>query len=149
MQHEYEITFILRPDLDDADTTAAIERVEATVIDGGGTLLDREDWGKRKLAYLIQKHAKGHYVLLRTVSDPASILEIERRMRLDDRVIRFLSVKVGDDVDLDLRKEQAAEVRAAREAAEAKARAEAEAAAALAAEMGDSDDTSDEASASN
>src|SRR5690606_36634851 len=90
--HEYEIVFIIRPDLDDADTLAAVERVETTVAETEGHLLERDDWGKRRLAYLVQKHAKGHYILLRILSSPTQILEIERKMRLDDRIIRFLTV---------------------------------------------------------
>lgn len=125
MFHEYEIIVILRPDVDDADITAAIERVEATVVDQGGHILERDDWGKRKLAYLIDKHSKGHYFLLRTTSQADHILEVERRLRLDDRVIRFLTVKVAEAVDVDALMDQAEERRIAAAAAAA-ARAEAD-----------------------
>ena len=101
MFHEYEIVFIIRPDLDEAETKAAIERIETSVTETGGQVLERDEWGLRKLAYLIGKYGKGHYVLLNAVSQPESILEIERKMRLDDRVIRFLTVKLDDAVDVD------------------------------------------------
>lgn len=133
MFHEYEIVFIIRPDIDDADVTSAVERVTATVTDQGGHVLEQDDWGKRKLAYPIHKHTKGHYTLLRTVSSPTHILEIERKMRLDDRVIRFLTVKMDEAVNVTSRLEKAAEDRAKREEEEARRRAEAEAAAAAAA----------------
>jgi len=89
-------------------------------------VLERDDWGKRKLAYLIRKHAKGHYVLLRVASNPSSILEIERRMRLDDRIIRFLTVNVADDIDVETRAKEAAESsrRRAEEAARRRAAGE-------------------------
>jgi small subunit ribosomal protein S6 len=122
MVHEYEIVYIIRPDLDDADTNALIERIEGSVTETGGTLIDKEDWGKRKLAYPILKHQKGHYVLLRVASAADQILEIERRLRLDDRVIRFITVFVAETVDIELRKQQAVE-RRARAAEEAKRRA--------------------------
>lgn len=138
MFHEYEIVFIIRPDIDDADTISAIERVEATLAETKGHLLERDDWGKRKLAYLIGKHTKGHYVLLHVLSDPASILEIERKMRLDDRVIRFLTSKLAEAVDVEAQLESAQERRKVK-AEEAARRA------ALAAERGDdSDDSSDD-----
>ncbi|MCB9662539.1 MAG: 30S ribosomal protein S6 [Alphaproteobacteria bacterium] len=123
MVHEYEIVFIIRPDLDDADTLAAVERVEATVAETEGHLLERDDWGKRRLAYLVQKHAKGHYILLRILSSPTQILEIERKMRLDDRIIRFLTVKIADAVDIEPRLELAEEQRKIK-AEEARRRAE-------------------------
>lgn len=122
MIHEYEIVYIIRPDLDDADTNALIERVEASLTENGGTLIDKEDWGKRKLAYPILKHQKGHYILLRVAIGANQILEIERRLRLDDRVIRFITVFVSETVDIELRKQQAVE-RRARAAEEAKRRA--------------------------
>lgn len=113
MFHEYEIVFIIRPDIDDAATKEAIERAEATITDAGGQLLERDDWGKRKLAYPINKHTKGHYVLLNIVAPPTLILELERKFRIDDRVIRFLSVKLDDNVDVQAQLDKAAERKAA------------------------------------
>ncbi len=127
MFHEYEIIIILRPDIDDAATIAGIERVESTITELEAHLLERDDWGKRRLAYPIRKHTKGHYVLLRSVASPGHILEIERRMRIDDRFIRFMTVKVDEAVDVAFRVEQAREKR---EAAEAEATRRAEEAAA-------------------
>jgi small subunit ribosomal protein S6 len=124
--HEYEIIFIIRPDVDDAETVQVIEKIEAAVAESGDRVLERDDWGKRKLAYLIKKHAKGHYVLLRAASNPANILEIERRMRLDDRIIRFLTVNVAENIDVETRAAEAAESsrRRAEEAARRRAAGE-------------------------
>jgi small subunit ribosomal protein S6 len=112
--HEYEIVVIIRPDVDDADVKSAIERIETTLTELGGSILERDDWGKRKLAYIIQKHSKGHYVLFKLVAGPTHILEVERRMRIDDRIMRFLTVKMDEDVDVDQLKVQAEERRIAR-----------------------------------
>lgn len=130
MFHEYEIVVIVRPDVDDADVKSAIERAEETITSQGGHVLERDDWGKRKLAYLIKKHSKGYYVLIRALASPTHIAELERRLRLDDRVIRFLTVKISEAVDVEFMLEQAVERRKAAEAA----RAEREAAAAAEAE---------------
>jgi small subunit ribosomal protein S6 len=130
MFHEYELIFIIRPDADDAEVNAAVERVTTTITDLGGHVLLKDDWGKRKLAYPIKKHTKGHYTLLRLVADPTHILEVERKMRLDDRVIRFLTVKVEEAVDVAFRLKQAAEERARKAEEEARRQAEAAAAAA-------------------
>lgn len=124
--HEYETTVIIRPDLDDADTTAIIEKFEAIIDAQGGHLLLRDDWGKKKLAYTIQNHQKGHYTLLNHLSPASLITELERNIRNEDRVIRFMTVLMDRDVDVPDRLERAAEVRAQR-AAEEQARAEEEA----------------------
>jgi small subunit ribosomal protein S6 len=124
--HEYESVVIIRPDLDDADTYAIVEKVEKILEDNGGKLLIRDDWGKRKMAYVIQKHLKGHYVLFSHLSPAELNDELERNIRNEDRVIRFMTVLIDRDVDVPERMAQAKEERARREA-EAKARAEADA----------------------
>ncbi len=124
--HEYETTVIIRPDLDDADTVGILERLESVITTEGGHLLLRDDWGKKKMAYIIQNHQKGHYTLLSHLSPASLVTELERNIRNEDRVIRFMTVLMDRDVDVSNRLEQAAEVRKQREA-EAKARAEEEA----------------------
>jgi small subunit ribosomal protein S6 len=129
IQHEYELVTIFRPDMDDAAMAVDVERIQDTITENGGTLLILDDWGKRKLAYPVRKHLKGHYMLFNFLSAPTIILELERNLRIIESVIRFLTSKVGDSVDADVRIEQAAEQRqrmseeAARLQAEAEARA--------------------------
>jgi small subunit ribosomal protein S6 len=127
IKHEYELVTIFRPDLEDAALKADVEKIEGVVGDNGGMLLITDDWGKRKLAYPVRKHLKGHYVLVNFLSAPTLITEIERNLRIMEPVIRFLTSKVGDDVDIELRVSQAAEqrVRMAEEAARVQAEAEA------------------------
>ena len=134
LNHEYELMLIFRPDLDDSDITARVEKVEGMITDNGGTLLLRDDWGKRKLAYAIKNHLKGHYFLLQFASPSSTISEVERRLRNEEPIVRFMTVKVGDDVDVAERMEAAKVVQKQRaEEAAARAAAEAEAAAAEAA----------------
>ena len=151
MLHEYETTLILRSDLDAAEATGTIERFESSLGENDATLLVRDDWGKRKMAYPIKKSSKGHYVLFSFLSQAHQIEELERRLRLAERGIRFLTVRVADSVDVPARMAEAEEQRkklaeeaerraeqealeAAKAAAEAEARAEAAAAAAAEAE---------------
>lgn len=135
MFHEYENVFIIRPDLDDAEVEATASKLEDAVQELGGHVLERDDWGKRKLAYSIAKYTRGHYVLLSMLMKPAELDELERRMRLDDRIIRFGVFKQGENVDVEAslteanaRKAEAAAKKAAEEAAKAEAEAEAESA---------------------
>jgi small subunit ribosomal protein S6 len=134
LHHEYETVVIVRPDLDDADTYGIVERFEKVITDNGGHVLLRDDWGKRKMAYTIEKQQKGHYVLLNHLSPAELVDELERIIRNEDRVIRFMTVLLDRAVDVPERLESAEEIRkrhAAERAArlEAEARAEAEAAA--------------------
>ena len=134
LNNEYELMLIMRPDMDDSDTIALVEKVEGIITDNDGTLLLRDDWGKRKLAYAIKNHLKGHYILLLFASPASTIHEVERRLRNEEPVVRFMTVKVGDEIDVVERMEAAKIVQKQREEeAAARAAAEAEAAAAEAA----------------
>ncbi len=124
MFNEYETVIIIRPDLDDADTYAIVNKLEGVITGSGGHLLLRDDWGKKRLAYNINKHQKGHYVLLNFLSSPTLITELERNIRIEDSLIRFLTVQRGACADVELRMSQAADQRRLREEAE-RARAEA------------------------
>ena len=130
--HEYETILIARPEIDDATMTTLLDKLEAVVSSEGGRVLDRDDWGKRKLAYPIKKQQKGHYVRLHLAAPPTVIVELERRIRIEDQLVRFMTVQLGTAIDVDARAEAAAQARSIREE-EARKRAEAEAAAAAAA----------------
>jgi len=109
MLNEYELVYIVRPDLDDAATNEVKEKVDSLLVDNGGVVLKTDDWGKRKLAYQIGKHFKGHYVIVHHASQPDAMDEVERRLRYDERVIRFVNVKRGDVVDVEARRQALAE----------------------------------------
>jgi len=125
IQHEYETCVVLRPDMDDAVTDATFDKLEDVIGKNGGSLLFRDDWGKRRMAYDVQGHQRGHYAFLHHLAPPSLIKELERNIRIEESVLRFLTVKIIDDVDVELRLEQAAEQRRLREEA-AQARADQE-----------------------
>lgn len=131
LTHEYETVVILRPDLDDADTRENIDKLHTIITENSGTMLLKDEWGKRKLAYPIENHLKGHYVLFNFLGPATAIDEIERRIRINDRIIRFMTVKLEHNVDIPAKIANAQEIQAKRdEEARAKAAAEAERAAA-------------------
>jgi small subunit ribosomal protein S6 len=125
MLNEYETNLILRGDLDDATSLGLIEKFEGQITAAGGTLLLRDDWGRRKLAYLVRKQPRGHFLILNWVGRPGLVTEFERRIRNEDNVVRFMTVRTGVDVDVAQRLSVAEEQRKLR-AEQAKARAEAE-----------------------
>jgi small subunit ribosomal protein S6 len=127
----YETIFILRPDQAEPQIKDAIKRYESIVTQGGGELIETEEWGSRELAYHIKGERRGYYVRLDYVSDGAVMNEVERNLKLADTVLRYLSVMLEADAD-PARVREEIEARN-RRLAEAKAAAEARAAA-LAAE---------------
>jgi small subunit ribosomal protein S6 len=90
----YETIFIVKPDLADDETKALTGKVEDVVSTMKGDFKRLEDWGVRKLAYPINKLSRGRYYYLRFDGDAPLIAELERRLRLDDKVIRYQSVKL-------------------------------------------------------
>ena len=106
----------------------AIERVSDKITkvigDYSGSVLMKDDWGKRKLAYQIQKNTRGHYVLINYLATSDVVAEIERHLRIDDTLLRFLTIRLAEDANVEARKAEAVELNAKR-AEEAKARAEA------------------------
>lgn len=94
---DYELTYILAPDLDDAEKTKVFDRLKDTLTDQfGGEVLKVDEWGRRKLAYAIKKHAFGTYIHMRMRAPGEAIAELERVMRLMDPVIKFLTVRLED-----------------------------------------------------
>ncbi len=126
----YETLFIIRPDLGEAQIKELIKRFEAIVTSGGGETIESEEWGFRELAYQIKRERRGYYVRLDYASDPAVMNEIERNLRLQDSVLRYLSVLV--DLEADVAKAREEIATRARRIAEARAAAEARMAAAAA-----------------
>lgn len=126
LTHEYETVVILRPDLDDAETREHVDKLEQIISENNGTMLLKDEWGKRKLAYMIENHLKGHYVLYNFLGPSSAIDEIERKIRINDRIIRFMTIKLEDNVDIPAKMANAAEIQAKRDE-EARIRAEQEA----------------------
>ncbi|MFH0811125.1 MAG: 30S ribosomal protein S6 [Pseudomonadota bacterium] len=133
----YETVFLLNPEMSGDQVSQALERYQSLVAGNAGETLRLDDWGQRPLAYPVKKHSRGHYALLDYCGEPKTVQELERNLRIDERCLKFLTVKVAESADPaaireQLRKEaevQAAEAEA-REVAEAAAREAAEAQAA-------------------
>lgn len=113
----YETLIVLDPDMADDDVKALTERYSGTIKDHSGEIIKIEDWGARKLAYLVRKKDKGRYILFDFVSGPELINELERQFKITEDVMKYLSVKLDDTVDLD-----AFKAKAQKEAVEAEAK---------------------------
>jgi len=87
---DYELMYILRPDLDEERLQATMGQVQAIVEAQGGEVRKTTSWGKRRLAYEIQKLRDGHYVLLEIALDGARIKEVDRALRIHDMVLRHM-----------------------------------------------------------
>ncbi len=97
MNRTYEIMFIVRPDVDEAEMDKLIETFSGYVTTGGGTIKSTEKMGRRRLAYTVKKFNDGFYVLL-IVEAPASLIsEIERRLRVSEQVIKFITVRMDEE----------------------------------------------------
>ena len=90
----YETIIIVQPDLGDEETKALTTKVQDIISSMKGDFKRLEDWGARKLAYPINKFSRGRYYFLRFDGDAPLIAELERRLRLDDKVLRYQSVKI-------------------------------------------------------
>ena len=104
---EYETVFILRSDVLDEDRNKVLNRMTGIIEKLDGHILMQEEWGKRKLAYKIQKSAYGIYFYLRYLGYNDVVAEIERNLRILEPVIKYMTVKLGDDVDVEKRKAEA------------------------------------------
>lgn len=96
MRH-YEIVFIVHPDQSE-QVPAMIERYKTLVTGHGGAIHRLEDWGRRQLAYPIQKMHKAHYVLMNIEADGATLAELENSFKFNDAVLRHLTVKMNKAV---------------------------------------------------
>ena len=102
-QREYETIFIVSPEADSEQIRQINDRIRKVVEEDDGKLLRVENWGKRKLAYEIKTFSRGIYLYWRYLSNPHLVGEVERNLRLLDPVIRYLTVKVDQDVDPEVR----------------------------------------------
>src|ERR1700743_1506934 len=100
MNRTYEIMYIVRPDLDEAEIEKSIATFSGYVTDGGGKVtntLAEQKMGRRRLAYTVKKFNDGFYILL-VVEAPASLIsEIERRLRVSEQVIKFITVRMDEE----------------------------------------------------
>lgn len=96
-QRQYEVVFIVDPAAEEAEVTSLTENLKQIATDQGGTVTKAESMGRRQLAYEILHKTEGNFVLLEIEGSGKEIAELERRMRVNDRIIRYLTVRVDED----------------------------------------------------
>src|SRR5690348_17407288 len=97
MQRTYELMFIVRPDMTDEDLDKLISTLETQASNSGATVKNVERMGKRRLAYMVRGFADGMYILFTLEGDGTQVHELERRLRVTEPVIKFLTVRVDEE----------------------------------------------------
>lgn len=87
--NNYELIYIIQPDLDENATKEVTEKVDKWIADGNGTIVNTDLWGKRRLAYQINKRRDGYYVFTQAQLPAASVAELERNLRLTEQIMRY------------------------------------------------------------
>lgn len=90
---EYELTYIVRPDIEDEAVANIAARVEQVITSNGGRVLKTDMWGKRRLAYPLRRYTEGYYIFLRTELTDQAIREVERSIKLSEDILRHLLVR--------------------------------------------------------
>jgi small subunit ribosomal protein S6 len=110
----YEELFVVRPDITDEEIDPFIEQITKLITDHGGSVDKTDKWGVRKLAYRVQKRTEGYYVLLQFTAGPEAVKEIERRLRVADMVMKFITVRIDEKMKKIEKRKKVREKRAAR-----------------------------------
>jgi len=92
MMRNYEIVFIIHPDLDEASFNETLTRVKSWITEADGSITKEEIWGKKRMAYAIRKQREGQYVLLNAQMAPAFVSELERNFRITEPIMRYLVI---------------------------------------------------------
>ena len=121
MTRIYEELFIIKPDAPDEEVDAFVEQLRTQLTTMGATVDKIDKWGKRRLAYKVDKYREGNYVLFQFTAAPEHVREVERRLRVADLVLKFLTVRIDETLKrLDKRKKER-DKRAAKRASSAPA----------------------------
>src|SRR4030095_4193658 len=103
----YEELFIVKPDAPEEEADQLIEQLRVQLTSAGATVDKIDKWGKRRLAYRVDKYREGNYVLFQFSSEPTVVRELERRLRVSDIVLKFLTVRIDETLKrLDKRKKE-------------------------------------------
>jgi small subunit ribosomal protein S6 len=113
----YEEFFIVRTSTPEEEVDALLEQLTAVIAGAGGLVEKTEKWGTRKLAYRINKQSEGSYVLVQFSAGPQAVKEIERRLRVSDAVLKFLTVRIDEKLKRVEKRKKLREKRAARKPA--------------------------------
>lgn len=113
----YEELFIVRPDATDEEIDPLVEQLKGVVTSHGGTVDKADKWGVRRLAYRVEKRTEGHYILIQFTATPDTVHELERRLRVSDLVLKFITVRIDEKLKRIDKRKKAREKRAARKPA--------------------------------
>jgi small subunit ribosomal protein S6 len=110
----YEELFVLRPDVTEDEVNALLDQLRPVITTGGGTIEKEEKWGVRRLAYRVEKKTEGFYILLQFNAPPQTVRELERRLRVQDSVMKFITVRIDEKLKKIEKRKKQREKRAAR-----------------------------------
>lgn len=136
MRRDYEIGYILNPEVNEEQTRAILERIEQIVANFDGQVLKVNQWGRRKLAYPIEHHRDGFYVFIDTILTPETVTELDRTLKVSEEVLRHL-IKRRDPKTVQKEREARAAAAAAATPAVPEVQAEAESEAEIPAPTGE------------
>ncbi|MDI6687854.1 MAG: 30S ribosomal protein S6 [Desulfobacterales bacterium] len=111
----YETIFIINPDLSNEQRVPIFEKLKGLITQQGGVLVIVDEWGDKRFAYEIKKKSRGYYVRLDFCGTGALVNEMERSLRIDDSVLKYMTVLLDKDADVERIKKQMAEVEASKE----------------------------------
>jgi small subunit ribosomal protein S6 len=117
----YEELFIVKPDAPDEEVDQFVEQLRTQLTTAGATVDKIDKWGKRRLAYRVDKYREGAYVLFQFSAGPEAVKELERRLRVSDIVLKFLTVRIDQTLKRLEKRKKGRDKRAARRAASAPA----------------------------
>lgn len=89
----YEVMYIIRPELDEEQTNGVIEKFKSLIENNGGEIAKLDKWGKRKLAYEINKNREGFYILMEYNGEAATTAELDRVFRITDEIVKYLIIR--------------------------------------------------------
>ena len=92
----YEMMYVIKPDLDEEKTTAVVEKFSALITNNGGEISSVDKWGKRRLAYEIQDYREGIYILVNFKGEAGTAHELDRVMKITDEILRFMILSKED-----------------------------------------------------
>ena len=117
MTRIYEELFIIKPDVPDEEADQFVEQLQSQLTSAGATVDKVDKWGKRRLAYKIDKYREGAYVLFQFTCGPELVREFERRLRVSDQVLKYLTVRIDETLKRLEKRKKARDKRAAKRAA--------------------------------
>ena len=94
----YEQIYILRPSLSEDEINSVVENTNQIILSERGSIISNDKWGMKKLAYPIKKELQGYYVFCDFASTPVAVSEMERKFRIDDSVLKYMTVKISDAI---------------------------------------------------